>query len=204
MKKGKSVKVDFTGVDVTGGGKLLPEGPIQLELKEIEEKEGEDSGKPYLEGRFEVAEPGENEGVTVYDNFSLQPKALWKLRSVMEAGGIQTVDGPMSIDLDELVGIVVVGDIIHEEYKGKQKNRVNGYSSVDGGSTATEESTPAKRKRPARGGDDEPTWKLKQAVTFKDGKKTLSGVITELNGEKVTVKVNKDEYEMETSDLTAA
>lgn len=204
------IKVDFTGVSLEGG-KLLPEGPIQLELDEIEEMEGEESGKPYLQFKWKVSDGGDDQGVVAYDNMSLQPQALWKLRGCLEAMGVATEEGTMDIDPEELIGLNVIGDIIHEPYKGKNKHRVNGYSQVEEGTTqpAPSASKAVVKKRTAASTESE--WSVKQKVSFQDGKRTLSGVITELDGDKVTVRVSgekkKDDngdYEMEVGDLTAA
>lgn len=205
VKKGKKlIKVDFTGVEAGGGGRVLPEGPIQLELKEIEEKEGEESGKPYLEFALEVVD-GEYEGTKVWDNMSLQSQALWKLRGFMEAGGHATEDGPMQIDPDDLIGTVVMGDIIHEDYRGKTKNRVNGYSSVDAAAEPDAKTEKGGARKKAAG-KKEPEFELKQKVSFKDGKKTLEGTITEIDEEKneYTVKVGKEEYVIGPDDIEAA
>src|ERR1700752_3499984 len=113
----KTISVDFTGVSVDGGN-LLEEGDYPFEVDEIEEKEGEDSGQPYLAFKFKVAD-GDDKGVVAYDNMSLQPQSLWKLRGFMEAAGLETVDGPMDLDIDEMIGLVVTGHVIHEEYRGK-------------------------------------------------------------------------------------
>jgi hypothetical protein len=200
-RKGKKlIKVDFTGVTAEGG-KLLPEEPFKLEVEEVEEKEGEDSGKPYLEFKFKVVE-GEFEGTTAYDNMSLQPQALWKLRGFMEAAGVETVDGPMDIDPDELIGLVVTGHIIHEPYKGRDKHRIDSYSPVE-----DDEPTPSKsgvKKKASKDDDSEPEWKVKQRVSFMDGKKKIDGTITKIDGDSVDVRVGKDEYEVNVSDLTAA
>jgi hypothetical protein len=201
IKKGKKlVRVDFTGVEAGGGGKLLPEGPIQLEVEEVEQLEGEESKQPYLNFTFTVSE-GEYEGTKAWDNMSLQSQALWKLRGFMEAAGLETEDGPMDIDPDELVGLNVMADIVHEEYKGKTKHRVAGYSTVE---DTPAEPAAASKKKPSAKKDEEIEWKVKQKVAFMDGKKRLEGVLTKIEDDTVTVRVGKEEYEMSTSDLEAA
>lgn len=202
-KKGKKViSVDFTDVKAGGGGgKLLPEEPFPLEVDEIEEKEGEDSGEPYLAFKFKVVEKGEYEDTVAYDNFSLQPQALWKLRGFMDAAGIETVDGPMDIDPDELVGLVVIGNIVHEAYKGRDKHRIDSYTPIEEDKPAAGAKAGVKKKGAKA---EESDWKVKQKVTFKDGKKTIEGTITEIDGDTITVRSGKDEYEVGPDDLEAA
>lgn len=210
-RRGKKViKVDFTGVSTEGGGRLLPEDQYQLELMEIEEKEGQDSGQPFLEFTFEVVDEGEYKGTKAWDNLSLVPKALWKLRQFMEAGGHATEDGPMDIDPDVLVGTVVTADIIHEDYKGKTKHRVGGYVLDNtGGDTAdnSEAKAAGAKRKPAAA--DESSWKKGDKVTFKDGKKTIPGVVKAEKDGTVEVVVKghgKDdgEYEVPADELTSA
>lgn len=204
-KSSKLIKVDFTGVEASGGGRLLPEGPLQLEVEEVEQREGEDSGKPYLAFTFTVSE-GDYEGTKAWDNMSLQPQSLWKLRGFMEAAGLETVDGEMDIDPDELIGLNVMADIVHEEYKGKQKHRVAGYSMLEdsgaGGELSSSKPSSGPKKKAAA--KDTPDWKVKQKVAFQDGKKRLEGVITKIEDDTITVRAGKDEYEMASDDLEAA
>ncbi len=202
-RKGKRmISVDFTGVEA-GGGRLLPEDTYQFEVEEVEEKEGEDSGQPYLAFTLKVTE-GDYEGTKAWDNFSLQPQALWKLRGFMEAAGLETTDGPMEIDPEEFVGLIVTGAVIHEDYKGRQKHRIDGYQADDAPAKAVDEkaakTTTVKRKT----NGDATEWKVRQEVSFQEGKKTLTGKITEINDDQVTVRVGKEEYEMTLDDLSAA
>lgn len=209
-----TISVDFTGVEAGGGGRLLPEDRYLFEVKEVNEEEGQDSGQPYLEVQLVVAD-GEYEGTKAYDNLSLQPQALWKLRGFMEALGLETVDGPMDINPEEFVGMMVECDIIHEDYKGKNKHRVAGYFPAEDTGAETSGAAPAKsngaggngstvRKRTPEPAAEEADWKLRQRVAFQDGKKRLEGVIVKLDGDSVTVRVGRDEYEMATSDIEAA
>jgi len=232
-KKGNIIQVDFTGVE-SGGGVVLPEGPIQLEVSDISQEVGQDSGAAYLAFEFTVSE-GQYEGKKVWDNMSLSPKALWKLRGFLEAAEFEVEGGIQDIDLDELIGLNVTAEISHEMYQGKKKNRVTNYINSSAEAEAEEEveeeaeeeeEKPAKRGRgrPAGSGkkkpkpaeeeeeaeveeegeDDEPAFKVKQKVKFKDGKTTITGVITELDGDNVTVKAGSDEYEMGVEDIEAA
>lgn len=205
-KKKLLIKVDFTGVTADGGGKLIDEGPQLFELVSVEEKEGQNSGKDYLEFKLQ-ASGGEADGTIVYDSMSLQAQALWKLRGFMEAAGIATEDGPMQLDIDgDFIGVMVMGDVIHEEYKGKDKNRIQGYSPAE-----AETPAPAAGKKKvvkkAETPPDDPAWEEGQKVAFMDGKKKIIGKLTTYDEKKKlwTVDVPKDgEYEMGEEDLIAA
>lgn len=206
-----TVKVDFTGVSA-GGGRVLPEDRYTFEVLDVSLETSDNSGSDYLAFELEVVE-GEFQGTKAWDNMSLQPQALWKLRGFMEAAGLETEDGPMDIDPTDFVGVAVDADVIHEEYKGKTKHRVDTYYPVDGeGETESEEETeaeeePARKRRkkaePEPEGDEDEEWTVKQKVSFMDGKKKLNGTITEVGDGMATVKVGRDEYEVDFEDLTA-
>lgn len=211
-RKGKNlIRVNFEGVQTGGGGRLLPEGTYSFELEELEEEVGQDSGEPYLKGTFKVAE-GEYEGTKAWDNFSLQPQALWKLRSFLESAGYATEDAEMELDPDELIGLVGTADIIHEDYKNKTKHRINSWLvENEEGAETTGKEEPAKggpRKKPTNGSaekKDEPEFSVGDAVSFKEGKKTLRGKISEMDDDdNITVKVGKEEYVMTAADISAA
>src|SRR3990167_9240963 len=192
-KRGNTVSVDFTGVEAGGGSVLFPEGPQLFEVDDVTEEEGADSGQPYLAFVLKATD-GKYEGKKAYDNFSLQPQALWKLRGFMEAAGLEVEDGEMEIDIESFKGIVVMADVIHEDYKGKPKTRINGYSAVEEEDTTPAETTKKKiLKKPAKEEEteEESGFKVKSRVSFKDGKTKMEGVVTAIDGETYTVRVGK-------------
>src|SRR5690606_38008828 len=92
---------------------------------------------------------GRHEGKTVYDNCSLQPQALWRLRGVLEALGEEVPDSEMDIDLDDLAGKQMMGTIEHEEYRNKPKARLTDMWPVDeekGEKEEEEEDRPSRRR----------------------------------------------------------
>ena len=199
--KGNTVRVDFTGVEAGGGSVLLPEGPMLLEVSDISQEVGADSGQPYLAFEFEVVE-GKYEGKKAWDNFSLQPQSLWKLRGFLEAAGQDTEDGVQDLDLDEIKGLIVTADIVHEDYKGKPKSKIAGYTPAE---EEVEKPTPSKAKKKPTKDEDEETIRVKQRVSFKDGKKQLVGKVVSIEDDVVTVAVgDDDEYEMAIEDVTPA
>src|SRR3990172_8523532 len=123
-KRKSTVQIDFTGV-TSGGGRLLPEERFKFEVEDVELKNSENSGEDYFAVTLSVVD-GEYEGTKAWDNFSLQPQALWKLRGLLEVLEIDVPDGVMDFDSQDLVGTIVGADIIHEDYKGKPKHRVAG------------------------------------------------------------------------------
>ena len=143
-KTSNSVKVDFTGVET--GGFEVPDGPYVLAVQVVTQKKSQESGNPYLAWEFKVDE-GKYKGRKIWDNTSLQPQALWKLRSMLECMGMDIEDGEFELDLSDFEGMKVGAEIANEKYQGKDKPRVVGYmpeEDVDGDTEEEEE-----EKKPA-------------------------------------------------------
>jgi len=121
-KSGRVVTVDMTGVE---SGGVVPEGEWMCTIVEVEVKTGEDSGKKYL------AFTGQTEKGKVFWNCSLQPQALFNLRSLLEACEIEVPDSEMELDLDELIDCEFVAVVSTEKREGKLRNKVDAYLSAE-------------------------------------------------------------------------
>jgi len=145
---GRKFKVDFSNVE---DYIRAEEGEHVVELVEIEEKEAS-TGNPMLAARFKVVK-GESTGATLYDNFVLTEKALWKLKAFLSMFGMK-VDGRVVIDLDKLEGKRCIAVVAHEEYNGSIRARITDYKKikakveeeVDDWGEDEEEETPKKKK----------------------------------------------------------
>jgi len=125
-RKGNVVSVDFTGVE--SGGRPCPDGTFRCEITSMVEEESS-TGNPMIVARYKVLN-GKGKGAVIYDNLSLQPQALFRLKSLCEALGIEA-DSTTELDLDEFVGQEVVIDVENETYEDKKRPRAAGYASVD-------------------------------------------------------------------------
>lgn len=116
---GKKIVIDMTGVEAR---KHIPEGDYRLKAVEATVEEGDTA--PYIAWVFEVQD-GKGKGGKLYDNTSLSPKALWRLRTLLEAMGIDC-DGKLEVDLKAWVrdGGEFIGTVEHEEYEGKKRPRL--------------------------------------------------------------------------------
>lgn len=209
--KKKGISVDFTDVESSGGH--VPEGDYLLEVAEVEEKEGASSKEPYLAFIFEISE-GEFKGRKIYHNCSLQPQALFNLRNVLEALGNEVPKGVMDLDPEELVGQTCGASLITETYEGKKKSRVAEFFSADelesdapatkkGASKKEEEEAPSSSKKKVA--KKKPTFSEGDKVKFTDddGEEQV-GKITAIDDDKATVKVGRDEWEIDLDELEAA
>lgn len=122
----RRVKVDMTGVE---SYTRCPEGEWLARLSSIEEGTVQGSGDDCLKARFEVIK-GSAKGCNVFETFSLTEKALWKLKSFLEAAGMKA-NGKLSLDLDKLEGRVCIIDVIHDEYNGQKRAKIASYLKAE-------------------------------------------------------------------------
>ena len=185
-RKRSDITVDFTGVEGGGGGRILPEGEHTLEVAEIKEKMSRDDN-PYLAWKWKVPS-GDYKGTMVYDNTSLQPQALWRLKGLLEALGVDVDNGKQGINFGELTGKTCKVEIAREEYQGKTKHRISAFILPE------VKSSPELVKK----GDK---------VTFDTGEDgVVSAVVISCTKGKavisVTVDGSEEEWEVDASELT--
>ena len=119
-KKKRIITVDMTDVETRT---LIPEGDYKVRVNEVTEEVGEDSGKPYLNWTLEVV-GGEHDGKTLYHTTSLQPQALFNLKSTLISMGLPVPEKTIDIDLDKLVDGEFGVSVYHDVYDGKKKSKV--------------------------------------------------------------------------------
>lgn len=111
------IELDFTGSsDSETTFEALEPGVYPAHIYNITKKVGVESGKPYLAFEFNL-DSTENPSLgkrRAWDNYSLQPQALWKLRDLLKHFGYGT---------DELKGRI---DFDPNEWKGKPVDLVLG------------------------------------------------------------------------------
>jgi len=127
-KRGRIVKVDFTGVKA--GGARVPDGDYRVRVVDIEERVSENSGQPYLNWELEIV-GGEYDGATIYHTTSLQKQALFNLRATLEALGLDVPESAMEIDLDALIGLEMGVTVEVQEVQGRKRSRVVDVFSLE-------------------------------------------------------------------------
>lgn len=151
-RKSNTISLDLSKVE---GRVSFTEGDHLLEVMEVTQEEG--SKAPYLNWKFKAAE-GECEGAIVYNNTSLSEQSLWNLRTLLEALGVEIPDSEFDIDLDELVGLEVMGSIELETYEGKKRPRLADFWAAEAAPEEKEEK-PARSRRGAKAEEAEPEEK---------------------------------------------
>lgn len=226
-KKSSSVSVSFKGVQA--GGMSVPDGNYRAYPEEVTQEESDD-GNPYLKWKWKIVGP-KAKGALVWDNTSLQPQALWRLRGLLETLGHEIdEDDEMDLDLEELAGDgnEITLEITNEKYKGKDQPRITGFST-DGEAGGEEEDDDDKKssKKSSKKDDDDdddddddkkeksgkdervgkkPKFKEGSKVRFEDEKgKTHKGTVTEVDGDTIKVEDSKgEEWEIDADDLELA
>ena len=126
-RSSSSVNVDLSGVEASR--KAIPEGTYEVVVNEATQKNSRD-GNPMIAFEFEVAE-GAHKGAKLYENCSLQPQALFKLKSVLLALGMDIPNKAFDLNLRDLVGLTCEVEVGHEGYEGKKRARILQYNGPE-------------------------------------------------------------------------
>lgn len=219
-KKSSSISVDFEGVE-SGGASAVPEANYLIEVDECTKETSGNSGADYLKFVFKI-EGGAYNGRKLFHNCSLQPQALFNLRGLLEALGFEVPDGPMDLDITDLVGEKCGVATANEKYEGKDRSRCVEFFTVEQLEERQEEEEPAKpAKTPKKPEPEEKPAKAvkkgakKKESEFEEGDEVTftddegdeqTGTITGIENDTYTVTTGKGkkavEWELEADDLT--
>lgn len=122
-REGSSVNVDLSGVETSR--RAIPEGTYSLVVNQVEQKTSRE-GNPMIAFEFEVSE-GPHKGAKLFENCSLQPQALFKLKSVLLALGMEIPNKAFDLNLKDLIGLECEVEVGHETYEGKKRARILEY-----------------------------------------------------------------------------
>lgn len=171
-KKSSVVKVDFTGVDLSGGASAfhIPEGDYKMKLEKAERSESK-AGNDMIVFTFSGTE-SKAKGKRFYLYAPLEPAdLLWKYGQILKALGEEVPDDDeLEVDLADLVGREVIGSVLDEDYEGKARSKVQAVMSPD---DAEEDE-----------GDNKKSAAKKKAAPAKNGKAGKAKVV-KLDGDEV-------------------
>lgn len=111
-KKKSTINVDLSDVETR---KVVAEGEYLLEVDEVNINPGDEYDYISLKIKIEG-------GGVAYENLSLSPKALWKLRQYLESFGYDIPDSAFDLDPKELVGLTCGGIVDMDTHEGTRKN----------------------------------------------------------------------------------
>lgn len=115
-----------TDWDKVAEGAVVPDGRYVARVSDVQEREGKESGNPYLNIELTIQEPEEFLGRKLWDVFMLSANALWKLRNFCKTIGFD-LTGAAELDTDDLQDLVVGVQVTTEVYQERERNRVKGY-----------------------------------------------------------------------------
>lgn len=120
----RKMKLDFTGVENFQRANV---GKHVCKIVSADEKQSQ-GGNDMIVVAFEVTK-GDDKGARVYENYPLIDTALWKLKGLLQAIGMKA-DGKVQLDLDKLIGKICEVNVIHEEYEGRIRARVESTAKL--------------------------------------------------------------------------
>lgn len=123
VRKGKTIKVDFTGVET---GSSCADGQYKATVEEVTQETSENSGEDYLLFILKT-----ESGAKLRHMCSLQPQALWKLRRTIEALGFEVPDGAMDVDPADFIGETLGVVVENEMYQGRRSPKVTDTMPAD-------------------------------------------------------------------------
>lgn len=118
-----SVNLDLSGVETNR--QAIPEGQYTVVVNTAEMAESQ-NGNPMIKFELEVTE-GKHQGAKLFENCSLQPNALFKLKSLLIGLGFDIPKKAFDLDLQELIGLTCDVEVGHEKYEGKTRARILSY-----------------------------------------------------------------------------
>ena len=193
-RKRTDVTVDFGGIE-SGGGRKIPDGEYLMEVLSIEEKESQD-GNAYLAWKWKVVD-GEYKGATIYDNTSLKPTALWRLKTLLECLGVDVPNGKLGLNLKEYQGKSLLAEVTNETYQGKERPRISSFLRGIVKSTSVASSAAA----------EDPFVKGANVKFDYDGSHIVAPIV-QVEGSKLIVSVTIDganeEWELDKSEVVIA
>lgn len=129
----RTIKVDMTGVETYS---KASEGIHTAKVSEILEKTSQ-GGDSMLQFAFEIIK-GDDKGCKVFESFVLTDKALWKLKSFLQAIGMKA-EGKLKLDLDKLIGKICDIEVFWEEYNGQTRAKISDYYKAGKGGKVEDE-----------------------------------------------------------------
>jgi hypothetical protein len=122
-KTPESYKIDFTGVE-SGGRARYPEGDYIAKITKIEPGQNDDGDKKYLAVTFEFTE-GKFAGKTVKEFYHITPKALFRLKNLLEVLGLTVPSRVVNLPLKKMIGKEIGITVADDEYDNKIKSVVS-------------------------------------------------------------------------------
>lgn len=115
-------KLDFSGVKDFDA---IAPGLYDATVFEVEHTFAQSSGNPMFNFTFAI-QGGEYDGRKVFTNAVLTPEAMWKLKQILKACGIDIPEnGQIEFEPRDIMGTKVKIQVRHREYQGVKRAEVS-------------------------------------------------------------------------------
>lgn len=112
----ETFNVDFSDVGSSDSKYYLEPGSYMVKIESVGKDIKEGGEYPYLKWEFSVSN---KDDMTLNVITSLSPKALFKLKELMEAVGVVVPEGAMTVNPTDYIGRVCMADVEDKTYNGK-------------------------------------------------------------------------------------
>lgn len=151
-----------------GAGSTAADGKYRAKIVAAEMKESAE-GNDYIAAQWKILGP-KYKGAIVYDNFSLQDQALWKIRNLFTATDREWPSKAFDLGPDDFLDYEAVIEIVNEKYEGRDRPRVSPQyltadteiegededaEEEDSEEEDEEEEKPTKKKKSSKAKDEE-------------------------------------------------
>jgi hypothetical protein len=124
-KKAGDIIIPFSKEKEGKGATKVPEGDYRVRIVKVKPDTSE-SGNPMLIWDFEIAKGQKGAGKKVRDYTTLTDKSLWKVRSILEALGLDVPKKKdIKVNAKKLVGQELGVTLYDDEYESNGKTRVS-------------------------------------------------------------------------------
>lgn len=126
-KNVRRVSVDFTDVEVRVH---IPPGIYRAKVDEVA-AETTSNKNEMLSWKFRTIDDDKKlDDKPLFYNTVLVPQSLWVLGALLDSLGVDRPDGPMDLDLDELVGLELELIVEEGEFEGKPRSEVIDFQPI--------------------------------------------------------------------------
>lgn len=158
-KKTGVVSVDFSDVEEGGGGFRIPEGDYRMKVVAVNEDVSESDNDMLVWDFVGLEGRAKKKKFRAYT--TMTPESLWKLYGLLKSLGVDPPKSAMDIDLEEMVGLELMGVVQDDEYRNKITSKIMDWYEVGGSKDDDEDDdddTPpprGRKKKPVKAADDE-------------------------------------------------
>ena len=129
-----TIRIDFSKEEESGGGRVhWPDGDYHVKIVKAKATRSPDKDTPGLEVTFQVLE-GKRKGKKVTDTLWLSPKALSRVRLLLEAVGVKVPKSAVNLPLGKLKGKTLWIELVTEKrdgYDPRSRVAFQGFMSED-------------------------------------------------------------------------